>query len=546
MANTPLSGLTQDTSPPGSGLVLFLDPTDTSMAPTGTDKTATITNILSSQDVVTLGGDLGGTPGSPTVAKLQGTSLSAPSGGSTHYLNATGAWSVPAGGGSGGSSILDWISVSTYGADPTGKTDSTTAFTDAITALPSAGGIVYVPAGTYLISGTLTFKQGQGMIGDGHVTSILTYTGAGPCVKVALSGTFDGSAEAGWFQGWQVSAYGAPSTAIGMQISDLQGVKADDLAFYGCGTAGVYFTTAGSGWAEEGYLTKVSCIQCGTAGNDATGAVVYSGTSFDYGTYEFTVVSNPGAHGIVLQNGAQLEGCRLAVRGNFYASTGNTAGVVAVDPGNTAGTSYAVNCDLAISCETAGSGTGHALLIMGSSNATSQFSGTGVFQLFAATVPPSPIQNPNFMPVAISGIVNTTDSYGNAYMSPGDCMVISGGECRVWAGALGSGLGGTVYSEFASKWVFQLASGSANSVAVTGLGALGKTIDLIIQQPSSGAAGTIGTWPANVKWAGGTAPVLSTASNAGDWIRLEYLPPTQVGASPGYLLGYLVASGFAL
>ena len=46
---------------------------------------------------VQLGGDLGGTTAAPTVAKLQGTTLSTPSGGATSYLNATGGWSTPAG-----------------------------------------------------------------------------------------------------------------------------------------------------------------------------------------------------------------------------------------------------------------------------------------------------------------------------------------------------------------------------------------------------------------------------------------------------------------
>jgi hypothetical protein len=45
----------------------------------------------------TAGGDLSGTLPSPTIAKLQGTTLSAPSGGATSYLNATGAWTTPSG-----------------------------------------------------------------------------------------------------------------------------------------------------------------------------------------------------------------------------------------------------------------------------------------------------------------------------------------------------------------------------------------------------------------------------------------------------------------
>jgi hypothetical protein len=64
-----------------------------------------------------LGGDIGGTTTSPTIAKLQGTTLSAPSGGTTSYLNATGGWSTPAGTGvtsvtvNGGSAQTGAVSV---------------------------------------------------------------------------------------------------------------------------------------------------------------------------------------------------------------------------------------------------------------------------------------------------------------------------------------------------------------------------------------------------------------------------------------------------
>ena len=49
----------------------------------------------------TLAGDVTGTQGATTVAKIQGTTVQAPAGGATSYLDATGHWTTPAGGGSG-------------------------------------------------------------------------------------------------------------------------------------------------------------------------------------------------------------------------------------------------------------------------------------------------------------------------------------------------------------------------------------------------------------------------------------------------------------
>jgi hypothetical protein len=73
-----------------------------------------VNTVLAGQTPVStstsLGGDLSGNLPSPSVAKIQGTSISAPSGGATSYLNATGTWTTPAGGGN--------MSTSTY--DPAG------------------------------------------------------------------------------------------------------------------------------------------------------------------------------------------------------------------------------------------------------------------------------------------------------------------------------------------------------------------------------------------------------------------------------------------
>ena len=52
------------------------------------------------------------------------------------------------------------VSVTSYGADPTGVNDSTSAFNQAITAANSAGEAVWIPSGTFLISSPLQIQAG--------------------------------------------------------------------------------------------------------------------------------------------------------------------------------------------------------------------------------------------------------------------------------------------------------------------------------------------------------------------------------------------------
>jgi hypothetical protein len=84
-----------------------------------------------SSGIIPPAGDIGGTTLSPTVAKLQGTTLAAPSGGATAFLNATGNWTTPAGGGGSNSYIQP-------SGDTTGAAD-VTALQNALTAALSAG-----------------------------------------------------------------------------------------------------------------------------------------------------------------------------------------------------------------------------------------------------------------------------------------------------------------------------------------------------------------------------------------------------------------------
>lgn len=81
---------------------------------------------------------------------------------------------IEGGDGGGGGFQFD---VTTYGAIGDGVTDDTTAIQDALAAIPSTGGLLYFPAGTYKYTGsTLTLDRNITVMGDGGGTQIITIT----------------------------------------------------------------------------------------------------------------------------------------------------------------------------------------------------------------------------------------------------------------------------------------------------------------------------------------------------------------------------------
>ena len=106
--------------------------------------------------------------------------ISDDNGGTIIVANDGGRWKLVLTGG---------VSVKQFGARGDSSTDDTTAIQNAINAMSSYGGVVYVPTGQYKTTATILMSSGVSLIGDGYwkgsdaslegVTSILaTHTGA--------------------------------------------------------------------------------------------------------------------------------------------------------------------------------------------------------------------------------------------------------------------------------------------------------------------------------------------------------------------------------
>ena len=428
------------------------------------------------------------------------------------------------------------------GADPTGIADSAAAFTAAIAALPAGGGVIVVPPGSYKLASGITFHQGQGMIcpGGSSCTSLF-YTGSGTAITLSNSVTFTGGQFAGKFAGFYLDGYGAGASAVGIQISDLQGWDLSDAAIYGFQGKGIFFTT-GSGWCEESTV-RCRVVQCGTYATANSGAVVFNGTSFDYGNYDFTIVTLAGTHGVLLYGGAQLRGANLRIRGNFYTrATANTGTVIGLSIAG-ADDSYITDTHFDVAVEVAGTAgqIAHTSVLIGGNTASTQLTGSGVlsFNPFGGVnVFFQGFSNTNFRPFGFSGYIQDGTAAGPPYS--GDGITIQGGVAYSINGHLNSRLGGanTAFFQFGPICEGQLTNGNNTLIfSGAGSGSYLRSVELWLAQPSSGAAGTV-TWPAGTKWPGGTAPTLSSVNGRVDKLKFTFL-------AEGNWYGELVNTNYA-
>ena len=417
-----------------------------------------------------------------------------------------------------------WVYAS---GDETGTTD-TANINAALAALPDSGGTVWLAPGTFYINGVDVFGPDQGMIGAGSAYTLIEYVGSGTAIQ-AYESDFDSSSNGGRFGGFYLTGYNSTGDANGFSWGNLQAARCNDITIAGFAAgSGLLLENGYGAWSEQAEWTAIKLVE-------NLNNVTFDNGSFDYSVYQFLIVALANQNGVLLQNAAGLQGCRLEVRGDFYAGETNTGAVIAIDPGSGgAGTSHIDNVQAYVVCETAGSGTGHYTLLMDGSSSGQGFSGAGIMAFTDVTEEFQGYSNPNGAPLAFSGFFNDPVLGG---MVLGDCMVIEGGMQYKSTGTDASGLSsGDVNMQKASILTFQLASGNTD-ITFVNAGPRARREDLIIVQPATGAPGTI-TWPADVQWAGGSPPVLSTANGAVDWVRVMFTPPQNI------FYGELVGSTF--
>ena len=115
---------------------------------------------------------------------------------------------------------MDWLNVAQYGADPTSSADSTTAIQNAISALPSTGGVVYLPAGRYKVSSTLTTALPVTIAGDGRWATQVNFTGTGDCVRMYTTANLSTQQWGGGVRDLTIDGTSAGNSSTGLHIGD--------------------------------------------------------------------------------------------------------------------------------------------------------------------------------------------------------------------------------------------------------------------------------------------------------------------------------------
>ena len=298
---------------------------------------------------------------------------------------------------------VSWINiVTTYGADPTGTADSTTAWQSAVTAAIGSGRPVYAPAGTYKIAGNVTAVLTTfplWIICDPGAT-VINFTGSGDCFRIYCPTLFTGG------------NFLIP-TCVGGGIT---GAIFDGSSHTGTGASAVHFgdifrfTTdveirnwTASGdipvhadntwfWTEE---MRMSVVSLNCVSSDGTAVpVVFDQTpnvsstdctgSFDGADISiYTVAGTPLANGAAFRNGTYMVSGSLKMNGGYVGSSssqGTTAvlTLTGLSPSgsldHSAGPYYSnlreIELDIAVECETGTGSNGPYTIYFGTPSAS--------------------------------------------------------------------------------------------------------------------------------------------------------------------------------
>lgn len=188
-----------------------------------------------------------------------------------------------------------------YGAVGDGTTDDTAAFITAHSALPTNGGKIIVPAGTYLISSTLNFTkkviiEGEGCSPTSSETAATTLkkaaTATGNCITLSgLSSVIRDLTVLGV----------AGNTGDGIQLAAGR-CSVQNVGVFAMGSNGIRVGTDGSENCNLWSLFNVHCSQNGAAGISISSNIYPAAPDANGGSLHHANCSSNGSVGLYIDN----------------------------------------------------------------------------------------------------------------------------------------------------------------------------------------------------------------------------------------------------
>ena len=215
-----------------------------------------------------------------------------------------------------------------YGATADDKTDDTPAIQSAIDAATKArGGIVYFPAGSYVLNGTLHNDRADmvSLVGTGMASRLSIRSKLG----ISLASTDPHSAESGYHSGRIQNLYirctdRANSTAV--QMTDMIGPPSlDDLTISNCDQA--FDIINKTRWTERLTASNITDNYNNHLFHYDQNPKIKT-NSYGYGTYDGIYINKaPGQDVFYLTGGAYLYHSSFIVKGNLDGDAKNAAAI---------------------------------------------------------------------------------------------------------------------------------------------------------------------------------------------------------------------------
>jgi hypothetical protein len=206
-----------------------------------------------------------------------------------------------------------WIDVRAYGARGDGSTDDTTALQNALNAVPATGGKIYWPAGTYIVSSTLTVGSTSAQVsnlawdggafgGPNLLTGVtLKWNGAAGGTVLTIQGVRDSL-----FQHFDIQA-GTTTPAIAINLTTAAGATSTHNRFVGVGLL-------------TGSSAALQIVDPGSLGGNDLHEFV--GVSFNGGGTDDLLINSSNAKFIRLLNcnftGAGTNGLHVGTNGGSF------------------------------------------------------------------------------------------------------------------------------------------------------------------------------------------------------------------------------------